>query len=138
MTQETRWRYRFTNFSRAYPLLREALEDGVQSLNQLEREGVIQRFEFTFELSWNLLKDKLEHDGIILPTVTPRAVIRQAFQSKLIDDCETWLDMLVDRNLMSHTYDFEKFQAVILRIHTRYLAILDALYHRLLPEALPQ
>ena len=138
MTQEIRWHYRFTNFSRAYSLLREALEDGVQSLNQLEREGVIQRFEFTFELSWNLLKDKLEHDGIILPTVTPRAVIRQAFQSKLIDDCETWLDMLVDRNLMSHTYDFEKFEAVILRIHTRYLAILDALYHRLLPEALPQ
>jgi len=138
VTQETRWRYRFTNFSRAYSLLREALEDGVQSLNQLEREGTIHRFEFTFELSWNLLKDKLEHDGVILPTITPRAVIRQAFQAKLIDDCETWLDMLVDRNLMSHTYDFEKFQAVILRIHTRYLAILDALYHRLLPEALPQ
>ena len=138
MTQEIRWRYRFTNFSRAYSLLREALEDGAQPLNQLEREGVIQRFEFTFELSWNLLKDKLEHDGVILPTITPRAVIRQAFQAKLIDDCEAWLDMLVDRNLMSHTYDFEKFQAVILRIHSRYLAILDALYHRLLPEALPQ
>lgn len=138
MPQETRWRYRFTNFSRAYSLLREALEDSAQSLNQLEREGVIQRFEFTFELSWNLLKDKLEHDGIILPTITPRAIIRQAFQAKLIDDCETWLDMLVDRSLMSRAYDFEKFQAVILRIHTRYLAILDALYHRLLPEALPQ
>ncbi len=138
MTQETRWHCRFANFSRAYSLLREALEDSVQSLNQLEREGVIQRFEFTFELSWNLLKDKLEYDGVILPTITPRAVIRQAFQAKLIDDCETWLDMLTDRNTMSHTYDFEKFEAVILRIHTRYLAILDALYHRLLPEALPQ
>lgn len=138
MTQETRWRYRFTNFSRAYSLLREALEDGVQSLNQLEREGAIHRFEYTFELSWKLLKDKLEHDGVVLPTITPRAVIRQAFQAKLIDDCETWLDMLVDRNLMSRAYDFEKFEAVILRIHTRYLAILDALYQRLLPEALPQ
>lgn len=138
MTQEIRWHCRFTNFSRAYSLLREALEDDVEYLSELEREGVIQRFEYTFELSWKLLKDKLEHDGVVLPTITPRAVIRQAFQAKLIDDCETWLDMLVDRNLMSHTYDFEKFQAVILRIHSRYLAILDALYHRLLPEALPQ
>lgn len=138
MIQQTRWQYRFANYSRAYSLLREALENGVQPLNQLEREGVIHRFEFTFELSWNLLKDKLEHDGVILPTVTPRAVIRQAFQSKLIDDCEIWLDMLTDRNLMSHTYDFEKFEAVILRIHSQYLPILDAIYQRLLPEALPQ
>lgn len=138
MTQETRWRYRFTNFSRAYSLLREALEDGVQSLNQLEREGTIHRFEYTFELSWKLLKDKLEHDGVILPTITPRAVIRQAFQAKLIDDCETWLEMLTDHNTMSHTYDFEKFEAVILTIRSEYLAILDALYQHLLPEALPQ
>lgn len=138
MTQQTRWHYRFANFSRAYSLLREALEDGAQPLNRLEREGTIHRFEYTFELSWKLLKDKLEHDGVILPTITPRAVIRESFQSKLIDDCETWLEMLSDRNTMSHTYDFEEFEAVILTIRSRYLAILDALYQRLLPEALPQ
>lgn len=138
MTQQTRWHYRFANFSRAYSLLREALEDGAQPLNRLEREGVIQRFEYTFELSWKLLKDKLDHDGVVLPTITPRAVIREAFQSKLIDDCETWLKMLTDRTLMSHTYDFEKFEAVILTIRSEYLTILDALYQRLLPEARPQ
>ena len=136
MSQEIRWQYRFANFSRAYSLLRDALEDGVEPLNQLEREGVIQRFEFTFELSWNLLKDKLEYDGVILSSATPRGVIRQALSAGLIDDGEAWLAMLIDRNLMSHTYDFERFDAVIRNIHSRYLAILDDLYQRLLPEVM--
>ena len=138
MSEEIRWQYRFANFSRAYSLLRDALEDGVEPLNQLEREGVIQRFEFTFELSWNLLKDKLEYDGIILSSATPRGVMRQAFSAKLIDDCDAWLAMLTDRNLMSHTYDFERFDVVIRNIHSRYLAVLDDLYQRLLPEVVGQ
>ena len=138
MSQEIRWHYRFTNFSRAYSLLREALEDGVEPLNQLEREGVIQRFVFTYELSWNLLKDKLEYDGIVFASVTPRGVIRQAFSAKLIDDGDAWMAMLTDRNLMSHTYDFERFELVVRNIHSRYLTILDDLYQRLLPEVMAQ
>ncbi len=134
MSQEIRWQYRFSNFSRAYSLLREALEDGVEPLNQLELEGVIQRFEFTFELSWNLLKDRLEYDGLVIATITPRNVIREAYSAKLIDDCETWIDMLTDRNLMSHTYDFERFKAVVENIHSRYLTILNNLYQRLIAE----
>ena len=138
MPDEIRWHYRFKNFSRAFSLLREALEKEGRALNQLEREGVIQRFEYTFELAWNLLKDRLEHDGIVLPTVTPRQVIRQAFQAKLIKDGDTWIAMLTDRNLMSHTYDFAKFDAVIDRIQHRYLAILGELYERLSLEAMEQ
>ena len=134
MSQEIRWQYRFSNFSRAYSLLREALEDGVEPLNQLELEGVIQRFEFTFELSWNLLKDRLEYDGLVIATITPRNVIREAYSAKLIDDCETWIDMLTDRNLMSHTYDFERFKVVVENVHSRYLTVLDNLYQRLLGE----
>lgn len=134
MSQEIRWQYRFNNFSRAYALLREALENGVEPLNQLELEGVIQRFEFTFELSWNLLKDRLEYDGLVIATVTPRNVIREAYRAKLIDDCETWIDMLIDRNLMSHTYDFDKFKAVVENIHSRYLTILNDIYQRLVAE----
>ena len=136
MPDEIRWQYRFKNFSRAFSLLREALEEKGQALNQLEREGVIQRFEYTFELAWNLLKDRLEHDGIVLPTVTPRQVIRQAFQAKLIKDGDTWIAMLTDRNLMSHTFDCAKFDAVIDRIQRRYLAILGELYERLSLEVM--
>ena len=128
MNREVRWHYRFRNFSRAYTLLREATERDVEELNQLEREGVIQRFEYTFELAWNTLKDRLEYGGIVLTEVTPRNVIRQAFAAKLIADAETWTDMLVDRNLMSHTYDFARFEMVIRSVRSRYLAVLDDLY----------
>lgn len=138
MTEEIRWRYLFDNFSRAHLLLRQALEYGVEPLNELEREGVIQRFEYTFELSWNVLKDRLEYDGVNIAPVTPRQVIREAFQARLIDDCETWMDMLTDRNMMSHTYDSKKFEAVVMNIHSRYLAILNALYQRLILEILQQ
>ena len=136
MTSETRWKYRFTNFSRAFALLRDALEPGVEELNQLEREGVIQRFEYTFELAWNTLKDRLEYDGIVFNTVTPRSVIRQAFQSGIIGDGETWLDMLTDRNLSSHTYDAARIEAVLKNIHDRYLALLNGLYLRLMEESI--
>lgn len=136
MTEEVRWHYRFRNFSRAFNLLHEALEEEAGTLNQLEREGVIQRFEYTFELAWNLLKDRLEHDGVSLPTVTPRQVIRQAFQSKLIQDGDTWTAMLTDRNRMSHTYDLATFDIVIDRIQRRYLTILGELHERLSPEAM--
>ena len=136
MTREVRWHYRFRNFSRAYILLSEATEREVGELNQLEREGVIQRFEYTFELAWNTLKDRLEYAGVALTEVTPRNVIRQAFAAKLIADAETWTDMLVDRNLMSHTDDFSRFEAVINNIRDRYMAVLEEMYLRLGEEIL--
>ncbi len=136
MTEEVRWHYRFRNFSRAFSLLREALEGEASTLNQLEREGVIQRFEYTFELAWNLLKDRLEYDGVSLPTVTPRQVIRQAFQAKLIQDGDAWVDMLTDRNRMSHTFDCAKFATVVDRIQQHYLTILGELHERLSLEAM--
>ena len=136
MSTEVRWHYRFRNFSRAYTLLREALEREVAELNELEREGVIQRFEYTFELAWLTLKDRLEYDGVVLATVTPRNVIREAFAAKLITDGAAWTDMLTDRNLMSHTYDFARFETVIENIRNRYLALLDVLYQRFGLEAL--
>ena len=132
--QEIRWRCRFANFSRAFSLLRDALEDGADGLSDLEREGAIKRFEYTFELAWNTLKDRMEHDGLILPSVTPRAVIRRAFQAKLIEDGEAWMDMLNDRNLMSHNYDFAAFRRVVGNIERRYLSILGDMYAKFLAE----
>ena len=131
MSREIRWHYRFRNFSRAYTLLSEATERDLSDLNQLEREGVIQRFEYTFELAWNTLKDWLEYGGVALTEITPRNVIRQAYAARLIPYAETWLDMLIDRNLMSHTYDFARFEAVIQSTQTRYLSALNDMYLRL-------
>ncbi len=133
---EIRWHYRFRNFSRAYLLLSEAMEREVAELNELEREGAIQRFEYTFQLAWLTLKDRLEYGGIVLTEVTPRNVIQQAFAAKLIHDAEVWIDMLVDRNLMSHTYDFARFRATLESVRRRYLPVLSDFYQRFGLEAL--
>lgn len=80
----------------------------------------------------------MEYDGVIITPATPRQVISEAFQAKLIDDCETWIDMLTDRSLMSHTYGSERLDAVVRNIYSRYRAILDALYQGLISESVRQ
>lgn len=126
--QPPRWLYRFESFSRACSRLREAAENHPNELSDLEREGLIQRFEYTFELAWKTLKDRLEHDGMrIVPTPTPRYVIRAAYENGMIDDGQAWIDMLTDRNAMSHEYDLEAFEAVAEQVHRRYLELLEEL-----------
>lgn len=132
--QDIRWQQRFKNFQRAFFLLREAMENDLNTLNQLEKEGVIQRFEYTFELAWKVLKDKMEFDGLELNQISPKAVVRQAFAAKYIKDADTWLRMIGDRNLMSHTYDFSKFEIVIVSIKNDYLPMLDEWHFQLLTE----
>lgn len=132
--QDIRWKQRFANFSRAFLLLREAMENDISTLNQLEKEGIIQRFEYTFELAWKVLKDKMENDGVVLDQISPKAVIKQAYAAIYINDPETWLKMIGDRNLMSHTYDFVKFEAVIQSIADDYLPMLQDWYLQLLAE----
>jgi nucleotidyltransferase substrate binding protein (TIGR01987 family) len=129
MSQDVRWKQRFENFERGYLLLSSALENRtVEQLNQLEQEGVIQRFEYTFELAWKTLKDYLENAGITLEQIHPRAVIKAAFAAKLLEDGEAWMDMLAARNLMSHTNDCAKFQEVVAALKNRYLAQLEKMY----------
>ena len=134
MQQEIRWQYRFRNFSRAYSLLSEALERGVDDLNDLEKEGVIQRFEYTFELAWNTLKDRLEYDGVVMDSVTPRNVIRTATATGLVADGQTWINMLEDRRNTSHRYDIEILDEVLENIGDNYLHVLEVLHQRLSAE----
>ena len=131
-TEPPRWHYRFASYRRAFLLLREALDE--EQLTQLEREGTIQRFEYTMELAWKVMKDYLEAQNVVLSQVTPRAVIRAAFQAQLVDDGEAWMDALDDRNKMSHTYNFEHFEVVLDNVRARYLAAMDDLHMRLFDE----
>jgi nucleotidyltransferase substrate binding protein (TIGR01987 family) len=132
--EDIRWKQRFANFNRAFSLLREAMDNDLAKLSPLEKEGIIQRFEYTFELAWKVLKDKMESDGIVLDQISPKAVVRQAFAAKYINDPDTWLKMIGDRNLMSHTYDFAKFEIVIQAIAADYLPMLEEWHMQLLME----
>jgi nucleotidyltransferase substrate binding protein (TIGR01987 family) len=124
-----RWMYRFDNYRRAFLLLREAIElRQTRELTQLEKEGVIQRFEYTWELSWKVLKDYLESEGVVLDKITPLSVIRAALEAKLITRGDDWMKALDAGNKMSHTYNVQKFEEVITKIETTYLALFDELH----------
>ncbi len=130
MEHDVRWMQRFSNFSRAFMLLREVLDstDDVLSLEAIVKEGIIQRFEYTFELAWNTLKDKMIADGLLIERVSPKYVFKAAYQGRYIEEVEIWIEMANDRNLMSHTYDFAKFDEVVVKLKERYLSLLNSLY----------
>src|SRR5580658_5727322 len=128
MSQDIRWKQRFGNFERGFVLLREALERKPEELSMLEKEGVIQRFEYTFELAWKTLKDYLEDGGLVISPVTPRQVIKEAFAAKVISDGDVWIHMLDHRNLLSHTYDSSVFEQAVDAIAERYLSAMTKLH----------
>jgi nucleotidyltransferase substrate binding protein (TIGR01987 family) len=121
MTQDIRWQQRFDNFNRALKQLTAAVELSAQrEFTQLEKQGVIQGFEFVHELAWNVLKDLLEFEGI-QGIVGSRGTVREAFKRDLLADGELWLDMIDKRNLTSHTYNAELAQDMVNTIvHSYY------------------
>lgn len=127
MNPDIRWKQRFSNFERGVALLDEALQN-VAELSMLEKEGVIQRFEYTIELAWKTLKDFLEESGLVISPVTPRQVLKDAFAANIIPDGQVWIDMVNTRNLLSHTYDSAVFEAAVVDIADRYLPALKALH----------
>lgn len=126
MNDEIRWIYRFENFSWALKRLDSALE--VKELSDLAREGMTRRFRHTFELALKTMMDRMAHEGTQLPSRTPRTVIRIAFQAGLIDDGQTWIDMLDRRNAMSHDYDEQKFLYAEEAIRNRYSLALERFF----------
>ena len=78
-----------------------------------------------------MLKDYLEHQGIILATITPTATIKAALVAQIIDEGDVWMAALDARNKMSHTYNPEQFEAIIARIGTDFFRILESLHARL-------
>ena len=134
--KDIRWVQRFNSFSRAFGLLREFVEgnEDILALEPIVKEGIIQRFEYTFELAWKTLKDKMEHDGIAIKQISPRHVFKLAHQSKYIEKIEIWLKMTNDRNLMSHTYDLATFDKVLESLKNDYYPLLNDFYISLIEE----
>ncbi len=107
MTEDTRWKQRLHNFNNALKTLTEASALAQQRpLTQLEMQGLIQGFEFTHELAWNVLKDYLESKGYS-GLIGSRDATRTAFKNELIADGEVWMDMTKDRNQTTHTYNLK-------------------------------
>ena len=128
MTTEERFRQRFENFTRALDLLREALAIPMDEMSDLEREGLVQRFHYTFELAWQVLADRLEREGVVLDMATPRRVVREAFATGVLDDGQLWMNMIEDRNRTVHTYDETRLEAVVANVRARYFAAFEALH----------
>ncbi len=128
--KEIRWKQRFENFDKSYKLLKKYSYKPI--VTELERAGIIQFFEMTFELAWKVLKDYLESEGYMVKS--PRETIKQAFQIGLIDNGHVWIDALSNRNLTTHTYDEELATKMTSEILDTYLPELDKIYEKLSKE----
>jgi nucleotidyltransferase substrate binding protein (TIGR01987 family) len=128
MAEDIRWKQRFVNFDRAFTRLKDAVSTNNPS--ELERAGIIQIYEFTFELAWKTLKDFMEDKQI--PVQFPKDTIKEGFKYELIDDGDTWMDMLEKRNLMAHTYDEANAMTAYNLIKEKYLKALGQVQEKLM------
>ncbi len=102
---DIRWKQRFDNFNNAFHQLHLAVElSKTRQLTDLERQGLIQSFEFTHELAWKVLKDYLEYQGVF-GIIGSKDASQEAFQKGLITKGDVWMTMIKSRNLTSHTYN---------------------------------
>lgn len=137
---DVRWKQRFSNFSRAMDKLQQSIEfihteyldendenmdeDEVDSvLDEMVKEGLIQRFEYTHELAWKVMKDYEEYQGATNISGS-RDAIREALQMNLIDSGEVWIDMMLSRNKSSHTYNEETANEIYFKILKEYFPLL--------------
>ena len=122
---DIRWKQRFQNFEKAILHLESALQ--LKDPDMLQKAGIIQFFEMSYELAWNTIKDYLEEQGFV-DVKSPRSAIKKAFEIGLITDGHSWMDLLADRNLTSHAYDEVKATEVERLIHQKYYPLLTAFY----------
>lgn len=123
--KDIRWKQRFANYERAFNRLSEAIEE--EELNELERNGLVQRFEFTLELAWKTTKDFLEEKGFVFKP-SPKDTFRQAQQGGYIGYAQELIDGLDLRNELSHDYDGQKFERAEEQLRQETFPALKALY----------
>ena len=124
---DTRFEEQREQFLRAIERLREAL---AENENDLIRDAVIQRFEFTFEMAWRVLFRLLTARGDRVAQQSS-AVLQTAFTALLLDDPVLWDRIRIARNQTSHTYDEAKAIEVAAMIRADALAAFDSLAGKL-------
>ncbi|HZM04979.1 MAG TPA: nucleotidyltransferase substrate binding protein [Candidatus Saccharimonadales bacterium] len=129
--QDIRWIQRFQNYQKALAQLTRAVDLARQRpLTELERQGMIQAFEYTHELAWNTLKDFLESRGAI-HLFGSRDTTRAAFAAGLIQDGELWMQMIQSRNQTTHTYNEEIVEQIVSAVTGGYMTEFDRLQKKL-------
>ena len=125
-----RWSEKIKDLENAVSRLDEAIKDSKKIELSTLKDGVIQRFEFTLELSWIILKTYLVNEGIDCVN-TPKSVVREAYKAGIIKNGEVWIEMIYDRNLTSHIYSQSMTDDIYLRITKKYFKELELLFHYL-------
>lgn len=124
MKKDIRWKQRFQNFERAFLFFNKSCQ--LEIYDELQGAGLVQSFEFTFELAWKTLKDYLQEQG--LEVQFPREVIKQAFAAQLIENGALWIEMLDKRNELTHTYNQEQSKRAVDTIRNKYCTPLEQVY----------
>jgi len=128
MTADIRWVQRYANFHKACGRLLEVTEADryIDDLSELELEGLVQRFEYTFELSWKVLQDLLLYKGYEF-MLGPNGTLKMAFEDGLIADHDGWRRMAKSRNTLSHVYDENEVLPIVRLIYSDYSPLLKQL-----------
>ena len=120
MEQDIRWRQRFSNYLKALQQLQKFIDKGI--LNELEKQGLIQAFEYTYELAWNVMKDYYTYEQAVEGIQGSRDAFRIAFNRGLIKDGKVWMDMIESRIKSSHTYNEDIAEEVAIKIVNEYFS----------------
>jgi hypothetical protein len=122
MNEDVRWKQRFANYQKALAQLQKFIDK--KELNELEEQGIIQAFEFTHELAWQVMKDYFEFQGNTSITGS-RDAVRESFQKGLITNGEVWMEMIKSRNQSSHTYNETVVKEIKTKIITQYFSLFN-------------
>lgn len=133
--QDIRWLQRYANYQRAVRRIIEVTASGrgANDLSELEIEGLIQRFEYTFELAWKVMQDLLKYKGYVFQQ-GPNGTLRQALDDGLITDHDGWRRMAMARITTSHTYNEGEVMEVAKRIYESFAPLLEELDKKLSEE----
>ena len=119
---------RKNDYENALKRLKEAL---IEDESEIVIDGVLHRYEFTFELAWKTIKDCLEEQGIVGKIGGPREILKEAFSAGLIENGEVWMDMMLSRNELSHLYDEETSREIYDDIKEKYILEINKLVQKL-------
>lgn len=130
MEQDIRWKQRFSNFEKAFLQLKKAVEAYDDSAESIIKEGIIQRFEFTHELAWKVMKDFLEYEGYQNITGS-RSATRAAFNIDLLTNGQAWMDMIESRNRTVHTYQESILEQEYHKVTEVYFSCFSKFYDKM-------